>query len=1277
MIPHQSSADALLCVPIGNRFQFLSTHKLDPVLVSQSLPPSPSPVRSKPAPASALPSSSLDTWTSSSGEDSITHCITDASLSITVVAHGATGVSLYHRTRPVSTLSLLNPTAQTKHHQRWSVQSLLHLGRVPMPVEEAGEKQGTMENVVLVAAILAADPRYHDDESDSEEDREKFSSCCGQVLVLIASRNRLWIHNRIPLTTLAPTFVPTVALHPATYLNKIVLGGWDQLPLSNQKKKRSQRQRKQVRPVPTLLLLNVRSGKLVHRFTCLPLVQHSTITTLAQSPAMDTIAVGTDRGMVHLINLKQDCKLFSLRHASSATTTTSIRDQVTITSISFRTDGAAMQYGIAPMAVGRSDGKITVWDLTPPERTDDDGDDNDHHDAMSSSLERTILCELDAVHKGGVAMLQYLPQEPLLVSVGTQSNAVLIHIFDSPDHTGRILRQRRGHTAPPCYIRYLHSATAGGVRPHDGTDARACQILSSGGPDRSLRVFSTARTVLDKEYSQGRGLEKKAKQFGLNDVSELLLPPLLSLATCDSRSRDWGDLVTIHENHSMAYVWSTKRGAQSGPVLKQRHWNVSAMKVPPPPETHATSVTLSACGNFALVGTKGGIIYRYNVQSGQTRGSYPRGEDGLDEQSRRKKLRAPGDIRRTVQALEKNMKISNQASNLDRVAQTAEAVAKQERLLQAKLARASHKGAAVTGLAVDSLNKTVISVGADRKLILWNFSTHAPHQKCPYDLPAAATMLCHVRDSNLAAIALDDFSVLLLDCTLLSIVRRFGAQGSESRHTDRVTDLGFSPDGRTLFTSSLDRTIRVYDVPTNTCVDWMRFQSAPTSLTVSPTGEFLATTHVGQRGISVWSDRSFYQTVHVDKASLSQPVNMDQPIPISENADDATTTTKTSADMVVVGGKKRADNDMDEDAGPVEPKRKGLVTLSGLPAAHWKNLFHLELVKERNKPTEPPKKPPSAPFFLQWRSGQAMGGDDGEGGNTEKAGAINHASPEVSEKWAAAWSDEDEDAVLDGQTSQTVRDQAADVASTDAVSKVAPSTTNANEAEITVLKEAPTTDSADKKLAGADKKEVTKAAFSETEVARSKRSMTGPNNLAIATTKKRKVTHYRSKLASILETCRDTVTFPLYQAATDHIASLGPSAIDIELSSLCNGTHDLDDGLPLLHLAALWLTECCETRERFEVVNAYLHRFLHLHSSILIEVEQSLQNDSTQIKSASEAADEESSELTAAWQSRKDQRLELLRSISKLKENQREAFDALEGKMQHSLCLLRHFSRMV
>ena len=1122
LVEHENSGKAMAVLPIGERFHMLQCDRLHPVLVSQAVPKS---------------------------GHVVCGVVSDASLSVSVVSHGingaATHITLYGRTRPIDTIAIVPST-------RWKIVDLLHLGRIK--VEGTDEKEGTLENALVVAAVLRKEKPEdeqqnsnvpivgEEDESDDEDDGD---GCLGEVVLLVATRNGLTLQRRTLLTNTGakPFLQPTVALHPATYLNKLVVGGNH-----------------------GLVLINVRTSKMIHTFSC---VSADDITALEQSPAVDTIAVGTKEGRVHLVNLKHDKKLFTLHHKSK------------ITTMSFRTDGSAVRYGIAPLAVGRADGTINIWDLSPSEE---------------GRTGRTLLTELKDAHVGGVSKLNYFQQEPLLLSSGTSSNSVLQHVFDNPDHSGRLLKSRQGHTSPPSCIQYLYPATGGLLQQAaDGTDASACQILSGGSNDRSLRIFSTARTVLDKEFSQGKGLEKKSKALGMTSKAELLLPPILQMVTSQGRSRDWGDLVTIHKNHAMAYVWSTKRGAQSGPVLRQLNWNISAMQVQPPRTAHATSITMSACGNFAIVGTYGGAIYKYNVQSGLPRGAFP----PLEKEDRSvRRFKEAGDIGRTMKALEKKMKVSNRVSDKDKEDHNAVVEKKMEEKRLAKLKVASHQNSAVTGLAVDSINKTLISVGSDAKLILWNFSTHAPHKKSPYMLPAPAAKMCHVKDSDLAAIALDDFTVVLFDCESLQIVRRFG-KGENQAHSGPISDVGFSPDGRTLFTSSLDSTIRVWDVPTNTCVDWMSFPTPPTSLSLSPTGEFLATTHAGRVGLSLWSDRSFYQTVHVDGANPpSEPIKMDDPVPFAEENGEDYAKARTPSDEHT---SETEDADSEGFKIPVAPKEQGLITMSGLPPAHWKNLFYLELVKERNKPSEAPKKPPSAPFFLQWREGDPM-----ESALPPKPMAIENGKQD-DEEWTAAWSDDGGDGeLIDGLPTEA------------------------------------TVESILEKKRGREE-----------------------SKIMISQPKKRKVVaHHRSHLAALLVECFEKSPLS-FQEVTDHISTLGPSAIDVSLSTLCNGMHDLEGGLPLLQIAALWLLEACQSRQRFEAVNAYLARFLYLHSNVIAGIDDS-------IKQKTESKDDEEDVQDFAGE-----RSDLLAAIRKLKQAQESASGALREKTQHTLCLLRHFSRMI
>ena len=53
-----------------------------------------------------------------------------------------------------------------------------------------------------------------------------------------------------------------------------------------------------------------------------------------------------------------------------------------------------------------------------------------------------------------------------------------------------------------------------------------------------------------------------------------------------------------------------------------------------------------------------------------------------------------------------------------------------------------------------------------------------------------------------------------------------------------------------------------------------------------------------------------------------------------------------------------------EPSGAPKPLAASLATLSALPRPQWETLLHLDTIKSRSKPLQPPKKPEAAPFFL-------------------------------------------------------------------------------------------------------------------------------------------------------------------------------------------------------------------------------------------------------------------------------------------------------------------------
>ena len=63
----------------------------------------------------------------------------------------------------------------------------------------------------------------------------------------------------------------------------------------------------------------------------------------------------------------------------------------------------------------------------------------------------------------------------------------------------------------------------------------------------------------------------------------------------------------------------------------------------------------------------------------------------------------------------------------------------------------------------------------------------------------------------------------------------------------------------------------------------------------------------------------------------------------------------------------------------------------------------------------------------------------------------------------------------------------------------------------------------------------------------------------------------------------------------DYLKTLPPPAVDLELRALCSGPQD-EEGIALLGSLFAWFTQRFLTGTDFEVLEAYLHRTLLLHS---------------------------------------------------------------------------------
>eukprot|EP00049_Salpingoeca_infusionum_P000432 m.39941 g.39941 ORF g.39941 m.39941 type:complete len:966 (-) comp10369_c0_seq2:520-3417(-) len=576
-----------------------------------------------------------------------------------------------------------------------------------------------------------------------------------------------------------------------------------------------------------------------------------------------------------------------------------------VTSLSFRTDGEPF------LASGNALGTIAIWNLE----------------------EKRLHTFMSYCHQKPVASLQYLASQPLLLS-SSEDNTLKLWIFDNPDGSARVLRSREGHSAPPNKIRWY------GEKGHN---------ILSAGTDRALRDVCVIKDERSRELSQGH-LVRRAKAAG-RTANDMRLPAIVDFSSAVTREKDWDNVATCHRSKLDVCLWSyekrvlghstvelpkkgsitamrgastrkrkqakrraqAKEAARDTPAAAQAKEDAGATVAraqhPTAQRTHVT-----ACGNFVIVGYSDGQVHRYNMQSARHRLAYghPYAHDDI-----------------------------------------------------------------VTGIASDAINSFVVSCSRDKTIKMWNFDQGILVATVTSKTPVTQMRLN--TNNNLLAFACVDTAIRLFDTDVKKVVRLF------SGHQGRITDMSWSPDGRWLLTAAMDMTVRVWDIPSGRMLSWFSVPSAVTSIDMSPQGDFLATTHVDELGIFLWVNRSMFG--EVTHKILSAEAIEDGEAPMIA---------LPLVSMTRRPAQKRSGDDQDEDEDQDDADHEAdvadyakafeveegdevatteafkspeqlsteLVTLSSLPRSRWQNLHKLDVIRERNKPTEAPKAPVRAPFFL-------------------------------------------------------------------------------------------------------------------------------------------------------------------------------------------------------------------------------------------------------------------------------------------------------------------------
>ncbi|KAF6844487.1 U3 small nucleolar RNA-associated protein 21-like protein [Colletotrichum musicola] len=688
-----------------------------------------------------------------------------------------------------------------------------------------------------------------------------------------------------------------------TYLNKIFVGrkdGWVEI-------------------------WNVSTGKLI--YTVLPPTPGcGAVTCLQPAPALSLLAIAYANGTLVIQNILTDKPVIQLKAGY---------EDEPVTSISFRTDGMGAGHdgrkdGVMATATTAT-GDVTFWDLNKGGRVM--GVLRSAHNPPSHD---------GLVVRGGISKVEFLPGQPVVVTSG-RDNALKTWIFDETPFSAipRILHERSGHAAPVKCLQFLPS-------DFDGADA-GNKWLISGGQDRSLWGWSMRRDGQSTELSQGN-IRKKAKKVGILSAKAMARGPTTTLEdlkapeiTCiaSSLNRD-GGIGALPGNHP---IWQKRRddkkqldaelsgmtgwesvvtAHKDDPYARTWFWGrkkAGRWAFPTGDGSNVSTIAMTSCGTFALVGSVQGGLDMYNLQSGLHRQRFP------------SKL-TPAQAR---------------ALKIQQLKQADSLVPLQSEAPAGFAAGTGRHTKAVTGVVVDSMNKHVISCSLDGKIKFWDFLTGNLVHQINW-APMAAITGCRYHAANdLMAFACDDNSVRVVDLETKRTIREFwGCQGP-------VNDFCFSNDGRWVIAASQDGVVRIWDMPTSHLIDAIRLEKPCTALAMASTGEYLAAAVEGELGVAVWTNKSLFTHVPTRQISEKEAALLSGP-----------TTSGEGGEGLLEAAFDDAEEAEDEAvvAPTVDQLSAELTTLSLVPKSRWQTLLHLDLIKQRNKPTEAPKAPEKAPFFL-------------------------------------------------------------------------------------------------------------------------------------------------------------------------------------------------------------------------------------------------------------------------------------------------------------------------
>ena len=141
------------------------------------------------------------------------------------------------------------------------------------------------------------------------------------------------------------------------------------------------------------------------------------------------------------------------------------------------------------------------------------------------------------------------------------------------------------------------------------------------GSDSTIRMFNLRTERFNKNLGKALYISKSMKKkLKREEREEYKMPAITEFQIEKTREKDWNNIVAVHSNIHAVTAWSSNKMCRGDINFVYDYFDELDFKYGI--KSVASCIHLTHCGNFVLIGYSSGYCLKFNVQSGEFRGSY-------------------------------------------------------------------------------------------------------------------------------------------------------------------------------------------------------------------------------------------------------------------------------------------------------------------------------------------------------------------------------------------------------------------------------------------------------------------------------------------------------------------------------------------------------------------------------------------------------------------------------------------------------------------------------